>query len=337
MKGKLVAFWQCILALTTLFGVAGLSIINAAANGGTVFSPAGRTSIAVHASAFRDCADVCPEMVAINPGSYQMGSTAEEEVRENVFPLGRAYPTPNHLVQIGHRFALGKYDVTRGEYAAFVHDTGYHALANCTGYAVQERFNQTPSGFDWRNPGFPQTDRDPVVCVNWDDIHAYMVWLSERTHHHYRLPNEAEWEYAVRAGTSTLRYWGDSLADACHQANVEDLTYLRSKKIQPSMVDHFDCSDGYVYTSPVGSFRPNGFGLYDAFGDVEQFVEDCWNYNYSGAPSNGTAWLTGDCVLRVTRGGSFRSPPKLVRAAYRSNLPNFIRSDNVGFRVAKDL
>jgi formylglycine-generating enzyme len=326
-----------IVSLAALFGATELASAGAAI-GREAVSPMSRNTISqVNLSSFRDCADGCPEMIPLSPGNFQMGSVEGEQGQEKMLATMRKYSMPRHLVIIGYRFAMGKYDVTRAQFATFVHATGYRWTADCTGYATRSEFSYAPSGLDWHNPGFPQTDHDPVVCVNWDDVHAYLMWLSIKTRQHYRLPSEAEWEYSSRSGTSTQRYWGNGTAEACRYANVEDITYLSVKRIQLSAVDHFDCSDGYVYTSPVGTFLPNGFGLYDMLGNVEQLTEDCWNYDYFGAPSDGSAWLSGDCVPRVTRGGSFKSPPTVVRYSYRSSIPSFIRSDSVGFRVARNL
>lgn len=308
-----------------------------------IFVPAGAnassdTTVSAPGATFRDCTDGCPEMVAIGPGSFQMGPTEGEEEREKTTDRERTYSAPRHLVTIGYKFALGKYDVTRAEFSAFVRETGYQAGSDCRGYATSLEASPASAlpGMNWRNPGFPQTDRDPVVCVNRDDVHAYLSWLSEKTRRHYRLPSEAEWEYVARAGTSSSRYWGDGTADACRYANVADVTYASARKIKPEAGRYFDCSDGYVYTSPVGSFLPNGFGLYDTLGNVFQLVEDCLNYDYHDAPTDGSAWLSGDCIPRMARGGSYRKLPKVVRSAFRFNIPGFIRSDEFGFRVARD-
>jgi formylglycine-generating enzyme required for sulfatase activity len=242
----------------------------------------------------RDCAQ-CPEMVRLRPGAFQMGSTPAD-------PEHEPDEAPQHRVTIGYAVALGKYEVTRAEFAAFVEASGHRTAG------------------DWRNPGFNQTDRDPVVNVTWDDAQAYVAWLSRTTGKTYRLPTEAEWEYAARAGTATARYWGDSRADACRHANADDAA--------------FGCSDGFKHTAPVGQFRSNGFGLHDMLGNVWEWTADCWNADHSGAPANGQARLSGDCARHTVRGGSWGSSSGDVRSAGRTRGPPSPRNF-VGFRVAR--
>jgi formylglycine-generating enzyme required for sulfatase activity len=239
---------------------------------------------------FRDC-DECPEMVVVPAGSFTMGSPSSEAGRYD-------QEGPQHHVTIGYSFAVGKYPVTRDEYARFVEATGH-------------------SNEDWRNPSFPQTGRDPVVNVNWDDAKAYVGWLGEKAGHTYRLVSEAEYEYAERAGTSTAYWWGDSDADLCRYANGGPCNH-----------------DGTV---PVGSYPANAFGLYDMAGNVWEWTEDCWNRGYADAPDNGAAWMTGDCGLRVQRGGSWLNLPRSLRSAYHGGVNSFYRVNGIGFRVARTL
>jgi sulfatase modifying factor 1 len=285
-------------------------------------------------STFRDCADGCPEMVVVGAGRLETGPAPGEEEREGSGYVRQIEHTWQHLVTIRHKFALGKYDVTRGEFSAFVRDTGYQpAERKCRGYAAAVGLYVT-----WQAPGYPQTDRDPVVCVTWKDVNAYLTWLSRKAHQRYRLPSEAEWEYAARAGTSTARFWGDVKGDACRYANVADLSYTRAKQLKPDTHD-FDCDDGYVYTSPVGSFRPNQFGLYDMIGNVYQLAGDCFDFNAHGefTPADGSAWLDKDCMVHVARGSTFGDGPSRARAAFRFSLPDMLGGDDSGFRVARDL
>jgi formylglycine-generating enzyme required for sulfatase activity len=288
-------------------------------------------------SVIRDCADDCPELVVIGPGQFQMGATEREEKREKSRTLERDYPLPRHRVTIEHKFALGKYPVTRAEFSAFVEETHYQVGDDCSSFA---RLNNLPAlavpRVNWRDPGFPQTDRDPVICVNRNDIDVYLGWLSRKARHRYRLPSEAEWEYAARAGTSTTRYWGDGTTKTCRYANVADLSYLKMNGVQPRPGVDLACSDGYAFTSPVDAFPPNAFGLHDMLGNVRQFTEDCWNYNYLHAPADGSAWLSGFCLVRVTRGGTYQDWLHRARAAYRSSSSSTHRGDHTGFRVARD-
>jgi formylglycine-generating enzyme required for sulfatase activity len=242
----------------------------------------------------RDCAQ-CPEMVRIRPGSFMMGSNPGDQEHE-------ADEAPQHRVTISQAFSLGKYEVTRGEFAAFVQASGHQAQG------------------DWRNAGFAQTDRDPVVNVSWDDARAYAAWLGKTTGKTYRLPTEAEWEYAARAGTTTTRYWGDSRQDACRYANADDAA--------------FGCTDGFRNTAPAGRFQPNAFGLYDMLGNVWEWTADCWVADYNGAPANGEARTGGDCARRTVRGGSWGSSPGDVRSAGRTRGPPGVRHFG-GFRVAR--
>lgn len=272
---------------------------------------------------FRDCAE-CPEMMVVPAGSYTMGSPPGEEWRDE-------NESPQHRVTIAEPFAVEVYEVTRGEFARFVSATGHSMGNSCWIYEDGEWKDR--AGYSWRSPGFRQTDRDPVVCVNWAEAKAYVRWLSSETGKEYRLLSESEWEYVARAGTTTSRYWGKSESGQCVHANGADKAAGRRYGDWKTA----KCEDGHVRTSPVGSFSPNGFGLHDVPGNVWEWVEDCWNDGYAGAPDDGSAWLRGDCGLRVLRGGSWDSYPVLLRSAYRSWFVSSLRFDNVGFRLARTL
>ena len=285
---------------------------------------------------FRDCSNGCPEMVVVPQGRFTMGAPAGEEERKNLpdLPRLRGRSVPQHLVTIRHKFAIGKFDVTRDEYAQFVAETNRPDPDSCV------TVNAAGTGFitakvNWRSPGFPQTGRDPAVCVSWDDAQAYAAWLSAKTGHAYRLPTEAEWEYAARAGTMTARYFSDNPAEFCRYTNVGDLAF--SEQLPGDSGVNRTCRDGYAFTSPVGSFPPNQYGLYDMLGDVMDWTEDCWNANYDGAPTDGTAWLTGDCSRRVVHGGSWDASLSVVRSAMRRGGPTSTRVTSFGFRVARSL
>ncbi len=227
-------------------------------------------------------------------------------------------------------FALAKYDVTRTEYAEFVYATG-HVVTGCGVWDGQHFTKSETAG--WRSPGFSQTDRSPVVCVDLEDVQAYIQWYSAKTGHAYRLPTEGEWEYAARAGTTTSWFWGDDPGNQCNFANGADHTMVRQFPEWAGVA----CSDGYLYTSPVGSFQPNPWGLYDMLGNVWQRTEDCWNESYAGAPSNGDAWTTGDCTRRVIRGGSWFNSPGTLRSAFRVGVNIGDRDVTLGFRLARTL
>ncbi len=210
---------------------------------------------------------------------------------------------PHHRVTIGYAFAVGVYEVTFAEWDACVNGGG------CGGYSPRDR-------------GWGRGSR-PVIHVSWEDARQYVQWLSRETGEGYRLLTEAEWEYVARAGTQTERYWGDDAADQCYYGNGDE--------------DYVDCTDGHEYTAPVGSFRANAWGLYDVLGNVDEWTEDCWNGDYSGAPADGSSWRTGDCSRRVLRGGSWFGYPWRFRSAGRYSYSVGLRSNSFGFRVARTM
>jgi formylglycine-generating enzyme required for sulfatase activity len=283
---------------------------------------------------FRDCSD-CPQMVVIPIGDFLMGASDEETERDvdaaspaNERGYARSIMSqehPEHPVSIERPFAISKYRVTRGEFAAFVQETGYSTEGGCT-FWVNHTYPVHPEG-DWQAPGFAQTDRDPVVCVSWLDAKAYIAWLNGKLHEHsssdggnaYRLLSEAEWEYAARAGTRTARWWGDSIGSG---NTVCDECGSPWDKQQPA---------------PAGSFQTNAFGVSDVLGGTWEWTEDCWNETYAGAPQVGSAWTTAECQYRVMRGGSWTNRPYILRSARRSYSNPSQRTNYVGFRIARTL
>ena len=265
-----------------------------------------------------------PGLVPIAAGQFQMGSPSDEVGRnDDEGPVRTVAVTA---------FALAPYPVTRAEFANFIEATGYRIDSRCWVW-TGERFEQTPDA-DWRHPGFPQTDRDPVVCVSWNDAEAYTRWLSQRTGEHFRLPSEAEWEYAARAGSTSARYWGELANTACTYADVADESARREIPDGARWTIH-PCDDGRAYTAPVGSYRPNAWGLYDMLGNVWQWVEDCYHSSYAAAPHSGAAWVDEHCDKRVLRGGSWAGYPAAVRSAVRLWYRPDIRMNVMGFRVAR--
>ncbi|MFO1084881.1 MAG: formylglycine-generating enzyme family protein [Reyranellaceae bacterium] len=285
------------------------------------------------AQGFRDC-DQCPEMVPIPLGSFVMGAEPGEEEREKVPRDHRGLAAPRRSVSITERFSLGRYEVTRGQYAAFVSATGRAAGPSCWSLGPDGKWRDR-QGMSWLAPGFAQTEADPVVCVSWHDAQAYVQWLSTTTGKKYRLPSEAEWEYAARAGSSTSRYWGDDRDQACRFANLSDRTAAQLLNWSADPEETFQCSDEHVYTAPVGKFQANAFGLHDMLGNVWEWVEDCGNDDYEGAPATQGARLTGNCNLRVARGGGWYADPHEVRAAARDTEAADSRHDGYGFRVVR--
>ena len=274
---------------------------------------------------FRDCDD-CPELVVVPPGTFVMGSPPSEEGRDED-------EGPRHRVVLAEAFAIGTAEVTRGEYARFVRDTGHAEDDSCRTY--EDRKWKKRSGRDWRHPGYHQTDRQPVVCVNWDDAQRYVAWLSLKTGEDYRLPSEAEWEYAARAGTETSRHWGQDPRAQCRHANGADGAF--KARHGDRMEDLAACDDGYAHTSPATRHGKNGFGLFDVLGNVWEWTADCGNPGYDEAPGDGRDWARGNCSLRVLRGGSWFSEPSSLRSANRLLNRSRLRNANVGFRVARVL
>ena len=258
---------------------------------------------------FRDCEE-CPLMVVVPPGSYMMGSPESEPIRNDD-------EGPQHRVIIPKTFAVGVYEVTRGEFAEFVLETGY-------GFDF-EWVRCTITGEDEAGAIERQQSDEHPACVKWDDAQAYVKWLSERSGNEYRLLSEAEWEYVARAGTSTSRYWdtywGGADRGQCRNANGAD----RGSGFEFGM----RCDDGYATTAPVGSFERNAFGLHDVLGNLWEWTQDCWNESYAGAPTDGSAWESGDCGHRVARGGSWGH---LLRSANRAKFNGYVY---IGIRVAR--
>ena len=185
---------------------------------------------------------------------------------------------------------------------------------------------------DWENPGYPQGEDHPVVCVNWSEAVEYTSWLSQKTGQTYRLLTEAEWEYSARAGTNTTRYW-DEAENFCQYANVADITL---RKIFPDWKGA-NCRDGSAYTAMKGSFKPNDFGLYDILGNVLEMVNDCWVDNYSQTPIDGSSWLKGECSRKTVRSGSWFDGPRILRSANRFGYYKGGRNYTLGFRVARTM
>jgi formylglycine-generating enzyme required for sulfatase activity len=275
---------------------------------------------------FRDCPDVCPPMVVVPAGSFLMGSPGDDRERHSD-------EIPQHAVTIGRAFAISQYPVTRAEFARFASETGRTADdSSCFTLTGDGRFIETPKA-GWRDPGFPQTSRDPVVCMSWNDADAYADWLGRKTAKPYRLPSEAEWEYAARAGATAAHPGAPS--QICRLLNGGDADYHAKFPGDPK----FDgaCRDGYAYTSPVGSFPANAFGLFDMTGNVGQWVADCYNTTYDGAPSDGSAWTSGNCAMRVNRGGAWTDSSQNLRFASRPMDSGVGRFSSVGIRVARAL
>jgi formylglycine-generating enzyme required for sulfatase activity/uncharacterized caspase-like protein len=250
-----------------------------------------------------------PQMVWIAAGSFQMGSNE-----------GDSDEKPVHKVSITQPFAMGRYEVTVGEFRQFVNATGYRTDAEKKGscYSWKQGWKNI-KGANWRSPGFSQNDNHPVVCISWNDAMAYAKWLSQQTGKQYSLPSEAQWEYAARAGTETKYWWGNNIGK--NRANCDGCGSRWDDKS----------------TAPVGSFASNPFGIYDTVGNVWEWCVDPWHSNYKGAPTDGQVWSGGDESYRVLRGGSWLNSPWLARSADRYGDSSGGRSDFCGFRVVSSV
>ncbi len=267
----------------------------------------------------QDC-EACPALTVLPAGRFKQGSAEGSST---------GFVKPMHWVAIEHPFAMSTNDVTVAEFRAFATATGRN-MQGCDVYDGQWRHQQTNS---WQNPGFDQAANHPVTCASWNDAKAYAQWLSAQTGHQYRLPSASEWEYAARAGANAAQPWGGNGADACLNANVADSSAARH---YPGWTA-FGCNDGYVYTSPVGTFKASAFGLHDMLGNVFQWTEDCWNPNYIHAPIDGSARTDGNCAEHELRGGSWFSSPEYVRADYRNHFGADYRTSSVGIRLVRDI
>ena len=275
---------------------------------------------------------LAPTMVAIRPGSFLMGSPKDEQGRYDD-------ESPQHPVTLPKPYAISRCEITVGQFRQFVQDTAYKTTAETTGngcysWDAAKKDWQETAGNSWQAPGFSQTDLHPVVCVSWQDAQQYLDWLSQRTGVAYRLPTEAEWEYAARADTQTPRYFVESEQNCYANGLGKEAKVIADKSWTLT-----SCDDGFVYTAPVASFAANPFGLFDMLGNALEWTLDCYHENYNNAPNDGSAWLaanSGECGHRVVRGGSWNYLPQL-RSAYRSRYDAVGAGNFLGFRVARAL
>lgn len=289
--------------------------------------PSCTTTGARPAKEFRDCAD-CPAMVVIPPGEFSMGHDGGEAER---------YEGPVRKIRIAKSFALGKFELTNGQYRKFVAETAHVSGKGC--FALRDGTYKQLPGTDWSDPGYrrPIRDDEPVACVDWNDAKAYVAWLAKRTGKPYRLASEAEWEYAARANRDTGRFlWGDATAEACREANVFDASGTRA--LVDQKIPAAACDDGWPGVAPVGSRAPNPFGLYDMIGNVWEWVEDCYAMPHpADAPTDGAAQLKYGCDRRGSKGGSWVTSIQRQTPTFRGRDPATLTSQIFGFRIARDL
>lgn len=248
-----------------------------------------------------------PLMVVVPAGEYTMGPSATERHEYGEM-------TPRMRVRIGYAFAMSKYPVTVQEFRKFAITTGYDPGGEC-------QLDEAATRHDgkWSNPGYDQTDDMPVVCINSDDAEAYVTWLSSVTGQSYRLPAEAEFEYARRAGTTTSYWWGDEIGSNNAVCNA--------------------CGSAWddKWPAPVGAFKANPFGLYDIGGNIWSRTADCWTEALGSGPFDGSANVSGDCNQAMVRGGGYRSPPARLRSYLRHPTPSDKRYNDDGLHVVRDL
>lgn len=263
-----------------------------------------------------------PTMVVIPAGSFQMGEDT----------LG--FSGPKHTITFVRPFAIGRTPVSKAQFLTFFESTQYKTDAEKNVGDEPGCLSKHLNGISWKQPGFVQSDAEPVVCISWNDAKAYTEWLSKVTNRRYRLPSESEWEYAARAGSESKFVFGDDGARVCEYANVEDKTaagQFGSKWFANS------CDDGALYTSPVGNYKPNAFGLFDMLGNVLEWMEDCGYYDYEKANPHGNPNEDKDCTDRSIRGGSWLSSASELEVRRRFRSKSFARTFVHGFRVASDL
>jgi formylglycine-generating enzyme required for sulfatase activity len=281
--------------------------------------------------AFTEC-ELCPVMIVVPSGNFIMGSMEAE--------LGHdRNEWPQHHVTFAGNFGVGKFEVTVRQFVAFLNaalkegrfrESWIMTAPGDQDAPVVRRTEHNQIAFSAQN----DRDEHPVTFVSWIGAIEYAKWLSRQTGAPYRLLTEAEWEYAARAGSTTVYHFGDDAMRLCEYGNVADISGLKKNKWTSAT----KCEDGYPDMAPAGKFQPNSFGLYDMIGNAAEWVEDCVHRTYDGAPADGSAWIgAGDCNSRIVRGGSFQNLPAGLRSAQRYANSVDTRSATLGFRVARSL
>lgn len=284
--------------------------------------------------AFKDRSGEGPQLVVIPVGEFQMGSPENE-------PGRNAAEGPQHGVRITRPFAMARNEITVAEFRRFVREAAYRTDAERRGDSstYDERTGRIVKRTDvtWDNDfqGGRAKSSEPVVHVSWNDAVAYAQWLSEVTGQRYRLPSESEFEFALRAGSTTRYWWGDDRPSRPVGNLTGEGDRSRSKRTWAKAFTQY--RDGFWGPAPVARFEANGFGLYDMGSNVSEWVEDCWHQNFLRAPEDGSSWVNRGCTKRVVRGASWGSEPDQARSAYRLGVSAETGSARVGFRVARDL
>lgn len=270
-----------------------------------------RTGLPTAGTIIRDC-EGCPDLVVIPAGQFVMGSSSNDSDHQ---------PDESPQIQVSiSSIAVGRYEITFDQWEKCVGEGG------CGGYAPDDH-------------GWGRGSR-PVIYISWANAHEYTNWLSRKTGHRYRLPSEAEWEFAARAGSVQKYGYGDDPSLLCVYGNVADR--------DAPWGDRVECSDGYSYTAPVGQFRPNAFGLYDMIGNVSEWVEDCYHKTLQGEDAKGAPFVSSNCSVHVAKGAAWELWDYNKSAATEARLSTRFgsrdddpiggdRGDGDGFRVVREL
>ena len=262
------------------------------------------------------------ELILVRPGEFLMGRGSTE--------TGNTNELPRHRVRIICPYYLGRYEVTVGQFQKFVEETGYITDAEKRGKASGwdgKRWGKK-RGVNWKQPGFSQGTDHPAVAISLNDARAFCRWLGKD----YRIPAEAEWEYAARAGSETAFPWGTGVEQVCRHANGGDLS---AQKLFAGWKTS-SCDDGFAWTAPAGSYRPNRWGFYDMLGNAWEWCEDAWHGTFSGAPDDQSVWgEVGGGGRRVLKGGSWYFEPQDLRPSWRGTHRSYQATNGSGFRVLK--
>ena len=270
---------------------------------------------------------MCPQLVPVRGGEYLMGSSKAD------IDAGLAANNegPQRNVRVPQALAVGRFEVTRDQYEAFVQATGREVGNKC--WTMENNEPKERDDRSFRNPGYAQAGNHPAVCINWQNAKAYADWLSMITGKRYGLLSEAQWEYVARAGNTGRYSSGNAESDLCAFGNGADRSAGAAKL--PANWDYLRCDDRYVHTAPVGSFKANGFGIFDLMGNAWEWTQDCYADSIPAQPADGNSLTALDCQQRTVRGGAWSATARMLRVTVRGKADANLRFDDVGFRVQR--
>lgn len=302
-------------------------------------------------TSFKDC-DACPEMIVLPGGRFLMGASTEDQKFADAYSISTE--RPQHEVSIAYSFALAKFELTVREFAAYVMETGAKTGGECdlrlpdTGPKAGKFVGTLKRGVqqslpslavvidaDFRRPGTPASDNHPATCISRREAKAYLDWLAKKTGKPYRFPTEAEWEYAVRAGSKSPYHFGGGLKDLCLYGNFADKGSPYHARVAAQCIE----SPSPAMVAPVGSYKPNAWGFHDMLGNAFEFIEDCSSPDYKGAPTDGSPFGRGrSCENFMTRSYFFDSIGTSLRSAARCGVVDWDgRSNGLTIRAALSL